>query len=54
MHKETEMKKSDLERKTPFYDFEITINAMRKDEKKQASKGRFLFWGDVPASDCPA
>jgi len=54
MKKDSKVQTSSADRKTPFYDFEITINTLRKDDHKKASKGRFLFWGDVPANDCPA
>ena len=37
---------------TPFSDFEITISSTLAGEKKDISKGRFLFWGDVKANDC--
>jgi len=54
MQKEQTVKTTDLDRKTPFSDFEVTLSPSKTSNVKKASTGRFLFWGAVPSNDCPA
>jgi hypothetical protein len=42
------------ENQIPFSDFEVSVSSTLVGEQKKVTKGRFLFWGDVKSSDCPA
>ncbi|NVK18718.1 MAG: hypothetical protein HWE30_08490 [Methylocystaceae bacterium] len=54
MQKEQPVKTTDLENKTPFSDFEVTLSTSQTNNQEKSAKGRFLLWGDILSNDCPA
>ena len=54
MQKDQQVKTTEMDRVTPFSDFEVTLSAPQSTNAKKVSKGRFLFWGTVTSKDCPA